>query len=124
MTIFPQDRLSALFIHLTFEESMVYAEELLRGKRRAVELAHFDEREPVKAIQLIGRDPQVFRQLCERQLLSGMDLIDINMGCSVPEIVKSGRGCALVHDLSLAARIIEAYEQIKQWNEVPVPEYV
>ena len=87
---------------------MVYVEDLLRGKPRAVESARFDPREPIKAIQLIGKDPKVFRRLCEGPLLSEADWIDLNMGCAVPEIVGSGRGCALVHDLPLAARIIEA----------------
>lgn len=87
---------------------MVYVEDLLRGKRRAMKSAHIDEQEAVKAVQLIGGDPLAFRQLCEGPLLKHVDLIDINMGCAVPEVVRSGRGCALVHDLARAAEIIEA----------------
>ena len=87
---------------------MVYVEDLLRGKRRAVESARIDEQEKVKALQLIGGDPLAFRKLCEGPLLGHVDLIDINMGCAVPEVVQSGRGCALVHDLPRAAEIIEA----------------
>lgn len=87
---------------------MVYVEDLLRGKRRAVESARIDEQEQVKALQLIGGDPLAFRKLCEGPLLNHVDLIDINMGCAVPEVVRSGRGCALVHDLPRAAEIIEA----------------
>lgn len=87
---------------------MVYVDELLRGKTRAVEAAQMDPEEPVKAIQLVGKDPKEFRKLCEGPLLDEVDLIDINMGCAVPEILRSGKGCALVHDLIRASKIIEA----------------
>ena len=87
---------------------MVYVEDLLRGKQRAVESARVDEREPVKAVQLIGGDPLVFQRLFEGPILAHVDWIDLNMGCAMPDIVNSGRGCALVHDLPRAARIIEA----------------
>jgi tRNA-dihydrouridine synthase B len=36
------------------------------------------------------------------------DIVDINMGCPVPKIVKNGEGCALMNDPPLAGRIIEA----------------
>ena len=87
---------------------MIYVEDLLRGQHRAVESARFDAQEPVRALQLIGGEPSLFRQLCGSPLLSDAEWIDINMGCAVPEIVRSGRGCALVHDLPRASRIIEA----------------
>ena len=87
---------------------MVYVEDLLSGKPRAAQSARVDERETVKAVQLIGKDPLAFRRLCEGSILEHADWIDINMGCAVPEIVRSGRGCALVRDLPLASKIIEA----------------
>lgn len=87
---------------------MVYVEDLLRGRRRAVESARFDAQEPVRALQLIGGDPSLFRLLCGSPLLSDVEWIDINMGCAIPEIVRSGRGYALVHDLQRASGIIEA----------------
>lgn len=86
---------------------MVHVEDLLREKERAVACARFDPDEEIKAIQLIGRDPGLFRRLAEGELLAEADLIDINMGCAIPEIVHSGRGCALIHDLPRAGRIIE-----------------
>ena len=39
---------------------------------------------------------------------AGADLIDINMGCSVPKIIKSGSGAALMKDLSRALEIMQA----------------
>lgn len=87
---------------------MVHAEDLLKEKPQAVENARFDPEEKIKALQLIGRDPKVFRRLMESPLVSNADLIDLNMGCAASEIVRSGRGCALMCDLSRAAKIIEA----------------
>lgn len=40
--------------------------------------------------------------------ISGADILDINMGCPVGKIVKSGDGSALMRDTELAGRIIEA----------------
>src|SRR5690606_40471900 len=37
-----------------------------------------------------------------------VDLIDINMGCPVPKVVKNGEGAALLTDLPRAARIVRA----------------
>ena len=47
----------------------------------------------------------------------GADLIDINMGCPVPKVVRSGEGCALMRRPDLAARIVE---RVKASVDVPV----
>ena len=87
---------------------MVHVEDLLKKKMHAISCARFDAEEEIKAVQLIGRDYKLFQKLMGGELLSEADLIDVNMGCAVPEIVHSGRGCALIHDLPRASRIIEA----------------
>ena len=92
---------------LAFTE-MVYVEDLISGKRRALDSVRTDEREPIRAIQLIGGDPAAFQHLFERHILDPVDWIDINMGCAVPDITKKGRGCVLVHDLQRASAIIKA----------------
>ena len=48
--------------------------------------------------------------------LSGCDFIDINMGCPMPKIAGNGDGCALMQNVELAARIVEAVAAA-----VPVP---
>ncbi|MBQ3169044.1 MAG: tRNA-dihydrouridine synthase family protein [Clostridia bacterium] len=97
----------ALGAGIAFTE-MVHVEDLLKNKTNALEAARFDPDEKIKAIQLIGGDPKLFRRIAEGTYLKNADLVDINMGCAVPEIVHSGRGCALVHDLKRASQIIEA----------------
>ncbi|MDE7224108.1 MAG: tRNA-dihydrouridine synthase family protein [Acetatifactor sp.] len=62
--------------------------------------------EPVKAVQLLGGIPAVMEQMACSELLAGFDVIDINMGCPVPNVFKSGEGSALMLDLKRASAII------------------
>ena len=62
--------------------------------------------EPVKAVQLLGGDPAVMAQMACSELLKDFDIIDINMGCPVPNVFKSGEGSALMTDQRRAAAII------------------
>lgn len=64
------------------------------------------EEEPVKAVQLLGGNPAVMEQMAASELLSDFAVLDINMGCPVPNVFKSGEGCALMLDPKRAAAII------------------
>jgi nifR3 family TIM-barrel protein len=61
---------------------------------------HPDEH-PV-SVQLFGHDPDVMRSGAEIAAEAGADLIDINMGCPVRKVLKTGAGAALLHDRELA----------------------
>jgi len=62
--------------------------------------------EPIKAVQLLGGNPAVMERMAGSELLNGFDIIDINMGCPVPNVFKSGEGSALMLDFPRAAAII------------------
>ncbi|MBD5537050.1 MAG: tRNA-dihydrouridine synthase family protein [Lachnospiraceae bacterium] len=62
--------------------------------------------EPVKAVQLLGGNPAVMEMMAKSELLEDFDIIDINMGCPVPNVFKSGEGSALMLDGKRAAAII------------------
>lgn len=62
--------------------------------------------EPVKAVQLLGGIPAVMERMACGDLLADFDIIDINMGCPVPNVFKSGEGSALMLDPKRAAAII------------------
>jgi tRNA-dihydrouridine synthase B len=67
---------------------------------------HPDEH-PV-SIQLFGHDPEVMRIAAERVREAGADLIDINMGCPVKKVVKTGAGASLLQDPEKAVAIARA----------------
>ncbi|MDR2919834.1 MAG: tRNA-dihydrouridine synthase family protein [Tannerella sp.] len=64
--------------------------------------------ERIKALQLFGNDPRIVETIACSEFMSGFDIIDINMGCPVPQIFKSGSGSALMGDLRRASQLIRA----------------
>ena len=69
-------------------------------------VVHPDERAggPV-AIQLFGQDPDIMRSAAAVAAERGADLIDLNMGCPVPKIMKTGAGAALISDPDTAVAV-------------------
>lgn len=93
---------------LTYTE-MVSAKALVYqdGKTRGLLLP--GQGEHPAAAQIFGSDAECMADAAVRALeISGADFIDINMGCPVGKVVRSGDGCALMRDPDSAARIIEA----------------
>jgi nifR3 family TIM-barrel protein len=82
-----------------------------RNERTCAELLriHPDERPggPV-AIQLFGNDPEVMRSAAATVAAAGADLIDLNMGCPVPKVCKTGAGAALLGDPERALALARA----------------
>src|SRR5213080_5423510 len=70
---------------------------------------HPDERTggPV-AMQLFGHDPEIMRSAATRVAEAGADLIDLNMGCPVPKVCKTGAGAALIKDPDTAVAVARA----------------
>jgi len=70
---------------------------------------HPEERDggPV-AIQLFGHDPEVMRSAAGTVAAAGADLIDLNMGCPVPKVCKTGAGAALLGDPDRAVALARA----------------
>ena len=68
--------------------------------------------EGITAIQLFGSEPEDFEAAIETimstPVLQEVSIIDINMGCPVPKVVKTGSGSALMEDPKRAAAIVSA----------------
>lgn len=64
-----------------------------------------NEKRPIAA-QIFGNDLEAM-QYSAREVSKIADIIDINMGCPAPKIVKNGDGSKLLLDLNLASKIIE-----------------
>jgi tRNA-dihydrouridine synthase B len=92
------EMVSSFAIHHRNEKTM---RELLR--------IHPDERArgPV-SIQLFGQDPEVMRSAAATVAERGADLIDLNMGCPVPKVCKTGAGAALIKDPDTAVAVARA----------------
>jgi nifR3 family TIM-barrel protein len=71
---------------------------------------HPDERafEGPISIQLFGQDPDVMRHAAAVVADRGADLIDLNMGCPVPKVMKTGAGAALLKDPDTAVAVAKA----------------
>jgi len=74
-----------------------------------------EEERPV-GIQIFGHEPDIMAETAEK-LSEIADIIDINMGCPAPKIVKNGEGSALMKDLRLAESIIK---NVVKASKVPV----
>lgn len=63
------------------------------------------------SIQLFGADPDIMRSAAERVAQTGADAIDLNMGCPVPKVCRTGAGVALLSDPDRAVAVAKAAAQ-------------
>lgn len=97
---------------------MVSSHAIFHGNERTcVEMLRIDPRErtagvggvggPV-SIQLFGQDPAVMRVAAAVVAEAGADSIDLNMGCPVPKVCKTGAGAALLDDPDVAVAVAQS----------------
>lgn len=102
---------------LTYTE-MISSRGLFYGNENTKSMLEFSKEEKPAAVQIFGNDPYVMAKACD--FLNDNDdicLIDINMGCPAPKIVKNGDGSALMRNPSLAAEIVK---EVKKASIKPV----
>lgn len=88
---------------------MVSARALVYKDEKTKTLLYRPAEERPCAVQIFGHEPEIMAQAAQMALeLSGADILDINMGCPVGKIVKSGDGSALMNSPELAESIIKA----------------
>ncbi|MBV8735004.1 MAG: tRNA-dihydrouridine synthase [Solirubrobacterales bacterium] len=79
-----------------------------RNERTCRELLRIHPDEHPVSMQLFGADPDVMASAAERVAAAGADVLDLNMGCPVPKVCKTGAGAALLEDEDRALEVARA----------------
>jgi tRNA-dihydrouridine synthase B len=87
---------------------MISAVGLSRGQAKTHTYLDSDPAERPVAAQLFGSEPDKMAISAQIVTEKGMDIVDINMGCPVKKVVKTGSGAALMCDPKKAAKIVSA----------------
>ena len=96
---------------------MISANGLVRKTDRTFEYLKTCADDHPLGVQVFGADPEIVAQASRIIADSGADFIDINMGCPVKKVIKTGAGAILMKDPDLVARIITS---VKKAVQIPV----
>ncbi len=87
---------------------MVSAKGIYYNNKNTDELLEIGESERPVSLQLFGSDPKIVSEMAKRIEDRPFDILDFNMGCPVPKVVKNGEGSALLNDIPLAYKVLKA----------------
>ncbi len=93
---------------------MVSAKALMYKDKKTFDLIKKADEEPEPAVQIFGSDTDAIKYAVELLNGTGTPVIDINMGCPAPKIVKNGEGSALMKDPDLAGKVIRAAVEVSE----------
>lgn len=98
------------------EAEMVSAKAIYYGDEKTISMLNtLDEKRPI-SMQIFGNEPEVMAHAAEF-LNDKADIIDINMGCPAPKVVKNGDGSKLLLNLDLISEIVKSVVTV---SKVPV----
>lgn len=94
---------------LVFSE-MVSSKGMYYGDEKTESLLQVDPNERPIAMQIFGSDPKIMGNVVKNNLnkRDDIDIIDINMGCPAPKIIKNGDGSAIMKNPQLAREILKS----------------
>src|SRR6478752_9463434 len=92
---------------LTVSEKIA-SQAMVRETRQSLQKAMWDPAEEPVSMQLAGCEPHIMAEAAKLNEQRGAAIIDINMGCPVKKVVNGEAGSALMRDLPLAAKLIDA----------------
>ncbi len=87
---------------------MVSAKGIWYNNENTKKLLTVEQKERPTAVQLFGSQPEIMSAMAKKIEQYDIDIIDINMGCPAPKIVKNGEGSALTKNPELVGEIIKA----------------
>lgn len=86
---------------------MISSKGLYYNDKKTAELLEVSKEKRPIAIQIFGNDPTIMGKVVKTVEKYG-DIIDINMGCPAPKVVKNGDGSKLLLNLELVGQIVES----------------
>ncbi|MBN2324175.1 MAG: tRNA dihydrouridine synthase DusB [Spirochaetes bacterium] len=92
---------------MTFTE-MTSAHGLVHNSKKTFELATLTKRERPAGIQVFGSNPEIMAEAVSLLGEYPADIIDINCGCSVPKVLKTGAGAGLLADPGRLYLVVKA----------------
>lgn len=87
---------------------MVSAKGVSMNDKKSATLMKIDNSEHPCAIQLFGNEPEIMAEAAQYAMKFCPDIIDINMGCPAPKIIKNKSGSFLMKNPDLAGKITQA----------------
>jgi tRNA-dihydrouridine synthase B len=95
---------------------MVSCAGLSHGNERTLGYLRIGRDEHPLAVQIFGSEPEIMAEAARMVEYAGADLLDINFGCPVRKVTKTGAGATLLEEPDRACRIVESVA-----NAVSVP---
>ena len=93
---------------------MISAKALMYKDKKTFSYLIKSEEEPEPAVQIFGSDIDAIKFATELLNKTNTPIIDINMGCPAPKVVKNGEGSALMKDPDKAAKVIKAAVEVSE----------
>ncbi|NLY87128.1 MAG: tRNA dihydrouridine synthase DusB [Clostridiales bacterium] len=87
---------------------MISAKGIYYGDKKTIKLAYIPEGAKPTAIQIFGSEPEIMAYAARKLDSLTNAVIDINMGCPVPKVVKNGDGSALLSNTKLVYEVTKA----------------
>ncbi len=100
---------------------MISSNSLVRGKGRArgrtENLMESHPDESILGVQIFGAEPEIMAEAAAMAEAQGASMIDLNLGCPVKKVVKTGAGAALLKDLKRAQAI---FNKVRKAIRIPL----
>lgn len=96
---------------------MISANGLVYGSGKTRQMLESDPREKPLSVQIFGAKPDLMAEAAAMVADSGADILDINFGCSVRKVLKTGSGSALMKEPEAARAVLTA---VRKAVNIPV----
>jgi len=96
---------------------MISSNGLIHRSKKTLQLMESAPREKPLSVQIFGSNPEIMAEAAKIIEMSGADILDINFGCSVKKVVKTGAGVSLMRTPDVASKVITA---VRKAVQIPV----